>query len=45
MFVLAWGLGVAGALNEDWKKFVKEGTMYTKKNGQKRSKVIRGENV
>ena len=38
MFVLAWVLGVAGALNEDWKKFVKEG-------GQKRSKVIRGENV
>lgn len=44
MFVLAWGLGVAGALNEEWKNFVKEGTMYTNKNGHKRSKLIRGEN-
>jgi|EP00970_Alexandrium_tamarense_P016326 hypothetical protein len=31
VFVLAWGLGVAGALNEEWKKFVQEGTMYTEK--------------
>jgi hypothetical protein len=38
VFVLAWGLGVAGALNEDWKKFVKEGTMYTKKTARRDQK-------